>query len=104
MNTVTFNNLHASINNGDIQNVEIVHYRTGNFLSITTYAPGIPTVMILLNNITIDSTKVDEVLIEDNNGVRLRIIFTTAEEKVFFLNEIESDQLSSASGSTDSEP
>lgn len=88
MNTITFKNLHASINNGAIENVEIVHYRTGNFLHVTRYTPGIPTAVIFLNNVRIDSHVVDEVLIDGNHGI-LRIIFNTGDEKLFFLNEIE---------------
>lgn len=88
MNTVTFNNLYTSINNGDIENVAIVHYRTANFLHVIWHSPGIPAAAIFLNNATINSNIASEVLIEGHHGI-LRILFNSAEEKLFFLNEIE---------------
>ncbi|KAK9717793.1 hypothetical protein QE152_g23524 [Popillia japonica] len=102
MNTITFDNLHISFNGGDIENVQIVRYRTGNYLHINRYNPAIVASVIYLNNVTINSQVIGEVLLNGSIG-ELRIIFNTQEQKIFFLNEIESDNSSSAeSESTDS--
>lgn len=85
---MTFDNLYASINNGPLIKVQIVHYRHGNFIHIFNYeTPGIG-VAVLLDIATINSNTVNQVLIENNNQ-NARILFNTPEERLFFLNEIQ---------------
>ncbi|KAK9685762.1 hypothetical protein QE152_g37696 [Popillia japonica] len=96
MESITFDNLYASYNNGPIIAVEIVYYRITKVIHIYTYDNSASFIGMLLNQTIIDRTIENEIVIEGNNTYT-RILFNTAEERQFFLNEIESDESSSSS-------
>ncbi|KAK9707837.1 hypothetical protein QE152_g27585 [Popillia japonica] len=101
MNAVTFDNLYICYNGGDFENVRIVHHRTDNALVIHRYNPTILSSYIGLNSITVNSQVQGEVVLSGVFG-EIRIIFSTPEQKLFFLKEIQSDSSSSGSSSSDS--
>lgn len=88
METVTFNNLYASFNNGELVNVQIVYYRQENFIHIKRYDNPVFSLCVHLNQATIHSNIINLVLIEHNEQ-SVKIMFNTAEEKLFFLNEVQ---------------